>query len=53
VLDDGNTSDPIELGDKPDHMVVIRVAFADFARRKASRWMRSRAPAAACRPLRA
>lgn len=26
VLDDGNTSDPIDLGDKPDHMVVIRVA---------------------------
>ena len=26
VLDDGNNSDPIDLGDKHDHMVVVRVA---------------------------
>ena len=26
VLQDGNTSDPIEIGDNHDHMVVIRVA---------------------------
>ena len=29
VLEDGNSSDPIELGDKPDHMVIIRVAEHD------------------------